>query len=103
MARRDEMPCAVCGSITASGKLSRVVVEGHAVRLCRAHAAVVASSMPRTFDELRALFREQPDEQSPWGRRSLLERRDTDDRRAFPPRPEGRRMTGGRRSSDKAA
>jgi hypothetical protein len=59
--------------------------------------------MPRTYDELRALFREQPDAESPWGRRSLLERRDADDRRAFPPRPEGRRMTGGRRSSDKAA
>jgi hypothetical protein len=89
--------------MTASGKLSRVVVEGRAVRLCRAHAAVVASAMPRTFDELRALFREQPSESSPWGRRSKLERRASDDRRAFPPRPEGRRMTGGRRASDEAA
>ena len=102
MRRRDETPCAVCRVATSASKLSRVVVDGHTIALCRAHAAVVATGMPRTYDELRSLFREQPIDGSPFGRRSLLARREADDRRAFPPRPEGRRMGGGRRGKDAA-
>jgi hypothetical protein len=37
------------------------------------------------------------------GKRSLLERRQDLDRRAFPVRPEGRRRNGGRRSTDRVA
>jgi hypothetical protein len=33
-------------------------------------------------------------------RRSPIERREADDRRVFPPRPEGRRLGGGRRAGD---
>ncbi|MBK6514164.1 MAG: hypothetical protein IPM79_18690 [Polyangiaceae bacterium] len=99
--RTNRAPCAVCNQELPSSKLSRVVVEGTTVLLCRGHATVVAQHMPRTFEELRSLFLEQT-ESGP-ARRSLLGRRAFDDRRVFPPRPEGRRMGGGRRSSDVAA
>lgn len=99
--RTHRAPCAVCCQELTSAKLSRVVIEGKTVLLCREHATVVARNMPRTFDELRSLFPETRGEGP--ARRSLLERRASDDRRVFPPRPEGRRMGGGRRSSDVAA
>jgi hypothetical protein len=88
--------------MTPSIKLSRVVIEGRTVCLCREHAAIVVANMPRTYEELRALFPEPAAAGVP-GRRSLIERRGADDRRMFPPRPEGRRMAGGRRSSDEKA
>jgi hypothetical protein len=71
---------------------------------------MVASNMPRTFEELRRMFVESAphasaelasSEGSPAGpRRSRIERRSQEDRRLFPPRPEGRRMAGGRRGAD---
>ncbi len=92
--------CAVCGEQSfTDGGLSRLFIEGCSLVLCRVHAGVVASAMPRTMDETRALFvgfgstREGE-------RRSPIRRRDPEDRRVFPPRPEGRRMSNGRRSSD---
>ena len=102
MARRPPVtaPCVVCSYAVGeacelpASKVSRVVIEGHTLRLCRAHAAWVATSMPRTFEELRALFLEAE------SRRSVIERRGVEDRRMFPPRPEGRRMPGGRRVAD---
>lgn len=93
--------CSVCGERMPSSKLSRAVVDARTVLLCREHAAVVARNMPRTFDDLRALFPEPAGAEHP-GRRSVLARRAADDRRMFPPRPEGRRM-GGRRKDDEAA
>lgn len=96
-------PCAACSAMTPSSKLSRVVIEGRTIALCREHAAVVAASMPRSFEELRGLFREAASEQAPLARRSRIERRGVDDRRMFPPRPEGRRNAGGRRSTDEKA
>ncbi len=100
MPRRTQLaPCAVCQQLLASTKLSRVVVDGKTVLLCRDHATVVARSMPRTFEELRALFLEPVGEAHP-GRRSLVTRRLSEDRRVFPPRPEGRRMGDGRRATD---
>jgi hypothetical protein len=96
--------CAVCGGPEALGaRMSKVVVEGRALQLCRSHAATVVAAMPETFEDLRALFvgagvdlgySAGPDRRSPIGRRT------PDDRRLFPPRPEGRRRNGGRRAGD---
>src|SRR5262245_35765955 len=95
--------CAVCGERARNvTRMSKVVVEGRALELCSAHAATVVAAMPETFEDLRALFvgmgggpgagvRE---------RRSPIPRRVGDDRRVFPPRPEGRRKNGGRRATD---
>lgn len=103
--------CAACGTTDALGvSTSRVVVDGRTVALCRPHAAMVAASLPRTFEELREVFAglESPlhgADAPPGGRerRSPISRRDAQDRREFPPRPEGRRMRAGRRASDRAA
>jgi hypothetical protein len=81
--------------------MSRVVIEGRSMLLCRDHAATVLSEMPETFDALRELFVGLDHEAGPvTERRSPLPRRDPDDRRVFPPRLEGRRMSNGRRASD---
>ncbi|HVY48610.1 MAG TPA: hypothetical protein VHB21_22135 [Minicystis sp.] len=87
--------------------MSRVVVEGRTLELCRAHAATVAVAMPETFEELRALFvgaTLDVDLMIRLGamteRRSPIARRQDEDRRVFPPRAEGRRLGGGRRASD---
>ncbi len=102
MARRQsQAPCAVCKTVFESARLSRVVIENKTVLLCRAHAGDVVRAMPKTFDELRRLFLEPIRGEEP-ARRSVLERRRQDDRRIFPPRPEGRRV-GGRRKDDVAA
>jgi hypothetical protein len=102
MARRQsEGPCATCGRTFPSAKLSRVIIEAHTILLCKEHATIVARAMPKTFEHLRRLFLEPETGATP-ARRSLIERRGVDDRRVFPPRPEGRRM-GGRRKEDAAA
>jgi hypothetical protein len=98
--------CAVCGGGSANGiRMSKVVVEGRALQLCRAHVATVVTAMPETFEDLRALFigaGVDLDARQPQGaeRRSPIERRAADDRRVFPPRPEGRRHNDGRRVGD---
>ena len=94
--------CAVCGGRASPGaRMSKVVIEGRALTLCRTHAATVVAAMPATFDELRALFVGVGTVVDPAAsRRSPLERRGTEDRRVFPPRPEGRRRAGGRRAGD---
>jgi hypothetical protein len=75
--------------------LSRVTVQRRTITLCREHAARVAIGMPATWDELRAIFTDPSD------RRSVIPRRiDSDNRRMFPPRPEGRRRSFGRRNVD---
>jgi hypothetical protein len=100
--------CAVCGGRPAQGsRMSKVVVEGRALALCRSHTATVVAAMPETFEDLRALFvgagvdlgavvaaRSAPERRSPLDRRAAL------DRRVFPPRPEGRRCSSGRRAGD---
>jgi len=86
--------------------MSRVVVEGRSLELCREHAAMVVTEMPRTFEELRALFvgvapnRPGLTQAPAIERRSPLDRRHGEDRRVFPPRPEGRRRSPGRRATD---
>jgi hypothetical protein len=97
--------CAVCGCDERPGAgLSRVIIQMRALLLCRAHAATVVAAMPATFDEMRALFvGAAPAADAPYKgpeRRSPLSRRAPDDRRIFPPRPEGRRRSGGRRATD---
>jgi hypothetical protein len=102
--------CAVCGGPeTLGARMSKVVVEGRALQLCRTHTATVVAAMPETFEELRALFvgagvdladraRKLPSPQPE--RRSPILRRLPEDRRVFPPRPEGRRLGAGRRAGD---
>lgn len=87
--------------------MSRVVVEGRTLELCRAHAAAVAAAMPETFEDLRGLFvgaTLDVDVMIRLGsmseRRSPIARREADDRRVFPPRAEGRRQGAGRRTTD---
>lgn len=92
--------CAACHDPVAGSKLCRVVIGGRSIALCRTHAARVATEMPETFEELRALFVEVPADEGGPARRSVITRRKTDDRRMFPPRPEGRRVGEGRRASD---
>ena len=111
--------CAVCGALESLGTgMSRVVIEGRALCLCRLHAATVVTEMPATFEEMRELFvglgasrlphpgaaegtagASRP-ELSFEERRSPITRRNVEDRRVFPPRFEGRRASNGRRAGD---
>lgn len=101
-------PCAVCGSSSsAASKISRLVMDGRPIPLCRAHAAVVAAARPTSMEALRTLFIGATIDIEAMirtglmvERRSPISRRESEDRRAFPPRPEGRRRGFGRRASD---
>ncbi len=89
--------CAVCGGGDSTrARMSRVVIQGHSLELCQPHATTVVAAMPKTFEDLLALFvdviRAEP--------RSTKDRRAALDRREFPPRPEGRRLGFGRHSAD---
>src|SRR4051812_30931333 len=94
--------CEVCSHLaekpqavrTPAVRLRRVAVEGRIVALCESHAAAVMNAETRSLEVLRDLFREAE------GRRSFVDRRSPLDRRLFPPRPEGRRATSGRRAED---
>ena len=93
----SEASCAVCGSGDTTGThLSRVVIQGRALDLCRAHATTVVAAMPRTFDDLCGLFVGS----ALTAPRGIFDRRAPLDRREFPPRPEGRRLGIGRRIAD---
>jgi hypothetical protein len=104
----SEASCAVCGSSKAAGsKISRLVMEGRPITLCRDHAAAVAAARPATFEDLRTLFVGAAIDVEAMirsglmvERRSPISRRASEDRRAFPPRPEGRRRGFGRRATD---
>lgn len=99
MARKCELCPALKTRATAAEhrpKLRRVLVGERVVALCEKHADLVRKQAPATVEELRKAFPERR------GNRSLLERRAPLDRRAFPPRPEGRRASSGRRASDSA-
>lgn len=88
--------CEVCAEIgqTSEGRRHRLIVDQRLITLCPTHARVVKTSGADSLESVRALFREVT------GRRSALPRRADLDRRAFPPRPEGRRLGQGRRASD---
>ncbi|MEZ4294139.1 MAG: hypothetical protein R3B70_04115 [Polyangiaceae bacterium] len=102
--------CAVCGASSATGvRMSRLVMEGRPLLLCRDHATVVAAARPATFEDMRALFVGAAIDMEAMirtglmvERRSPIPRRMAEDRRAFPPRPEGRRRGYGRRVTDPA-
>ena len=76
-------------------RLSRVTIQSRSLMLCREHAGLVAINMPRSWEELRAIFTDPVERRSPIPRRT-----DSDERRVFPPRPEGRRRSNGRRRVD---
>lgn len=105
---RTTEACAVCGAHEPDGvAMSRVVLEGRVFGVCRAHAATVVAARPATLEELRTLFKGAAVDvdamlrlETVLERRSPIARRDPDDRRAFPPRPEGRRVSSGRRWID---
>jgi hypothetical protein len=91
---RDPMstPCEVCSGAGQQGVETEACALGERLlRLCAEHRAIAEAAS--SSDALRALFRE------PDGQRSLLPRR-AEDRRVFPPRPEGRRRGSGRRRAD---
>jgi hypothetical protein len=93
--------CAVCAAeASPTSSLLRVYVEGRTLHLCRNHAATVVAALPATFEDLRALFVGVTIHATLHERRSPLPRRWGEDRRAFPPRPEGRRRPVGRRATD---
>jgi hypothetical protein len=75
--------------------MSRVTVEARSLALCREHAGQVAIHMPKTWEDLRTLFATGVEPRSPLPRRDEYE-----NRRVFPPRPEGRRLSFGRRQND---
>jgi len=81
-----------------ASKLHRILIEDRIVVLCDGHAHRVHALGIGTIEELRSRFREKGEQ----GKRSLISRRAPVDRRIFPARPEGRRASTGRRSSDRA-
>jgi hypothetical protein len=87
--------CEICGA--AAGAASSLTDGMRRVLLCRAHAESARQAGADSIEALRALFVESG------GRRALLARRATHERRLFPPRPEGRRIARGRRSTDTAS
>jgi hypothetical protein len=98
--KTEALSCLVCIARGATkrpnpNRISRVTIQSRSVMLCREHAGLVAINMPKTWDELRALFGGSADRRSPIPRRT-----EYDDRRVFPPRPEGRRKSYGRRRLD---
>ncbi len=88
--------CEVCTELGVQheGRRHHLVVEQRLITLCGPHAQLVKAAGGDSLEAVRALFREVT------GRRSALPRRAELDRRAFPPRPEGRRLARGRRASD---
>lgn len=97
MAKTCEV-CAALGSATPkpanSKRVRNILVGDRIIFLCDAHADLVVEQDLPSVDAVRAVFREAN------GKRSLVDRRSPLDRRAFPPRPEGRRDSAGRRYSD---
>jgi hypothetical protein len=98
--KAEPCTCVICfargkAKREAPNRISRVTIQARSVVLCREHAGVVAIKMPKTWDDLRAIFALPPERRSPIPRRV-----EADDRRVFPPRPEGRRTSFGRRKAD---
>jgi hypothetical protein len=89
----DEIPCEACACTgeLGSGPAEPQALGERLVWLCEAHRAKARGA--DSAEALRAIFRE------PGGQRGLVPRR-AEDRRVFPPRPEGRRKGTGRRRAD---
>lgn len=88
---------ATVGTRSPTLRVRLVLVEDRAIALCEGHAQELRRSGVDTLEGARQLFTE------PDGRRSLLDRRSPLDRRAFPPRPEGRRQHSDRRGDEPEA
>ncbi len=93
--------CEACAQLALRGESPRhgsrirnLLVGGRLVYLCDAHVEAVGNLDLRHVEDVRQLLREAE------GQRSLVTRRSPIDRRVFPPRPEGRRLATGRRSTD---
>jgi hypothetical protein len=84
--------CEICGH--SKGRLRTVDCDTRLVSLCEPHATAAKRAAARSLEALRELFVEEQ------GRRTLIGRRAPDERRLFPPRPEGRRQKTGRRATD---
>lgn len=85
--------CVVCGATGPDVLELRLAVRS--VWLCRRHTARAREAAVRTFSDLRRVFVEVG------GNRSLLPRRQDEERRQLPARPEGRRLgSRGRRNND---
>jgi hypothetical protein len=84
--------CEVCGENIAKGS-AFIDCGERLVFLCKLHQRAAKLAGANTAAALNELFKESD------GRRTLLSRR-ANERRLFPPRPEGRRQHDGRRSSD---
>jgi len=82
----------VCGS--AKPPVRAWSLEGRSVLLCAAHSERARQAGASSLRALRELFIEAD------GRRALVARRAPLERRLFPPRPEGRRRSQGRRACD---
>jgi hypothetical protein len=82
------------GRPLSNGRVRNLLVEGRLVYLCDAHVQAVGNPDLCQVECIRQLLRETE------GQRSLVTRRSPIDRRVFPPRPEGRRLATGRRSTD---
>jgi hypothetical protein len=85
-------PCEICSGGGQQGTETEACALGERwLWLCAEHRARAEAAS--SGDALRTVFREAD------GQRSLLPRR-AEDRRVFPPRPEGRRRGSGRRRAD---
>jgi hypothetical protein len=93
MTRQCEV-CTELGVNSSDERRHHLIVEQRLITLCGPHARLVKAAGADSLQAVRALFREFT------GRRSALPRRAELDRRAFPPRPEGRRLARGRRARD---
>jgi hypothetical protein len=76
-------------------RVRRVLVGDRVIALCEEHFKLLHLADVQSVEQVRALFMENV------GMRSLVSRRAPLDRRAFPPRPEGRRRDVGRRRTDR--
>jgi hypothetical protein len=94
--------CEACSALELSGhkplrttRIRTLLVADRLFCFCDTHADVVRDAAPKSIEDIRDLLKE------PDGLRSLMARRSDVNRRIFPPRPEGRRRSQARRSSDR--
>ncbi|MBN2195718.1 MAG: hypothetical protein JW751_23055 [Polyangiaceae bacterium] len=98
--------CEICANHRAYGlseqprvplqprRIRMILIENRIFSLCEHHIKELVDAGASTIAAVQSLFAETA------GMRSLVTRRAPLNRRVFPPRPEGRRATKGRRASD---
>ena len=90
---RPSPRCAVC---CVSDGLVGIVVGSEQIHLCEDHARRLDGHQPESYADLAKLYA-----MPGLNRRKRADRRQHR-RRAFPPRPEGRRLNSGRRRDDRS-